>query len=107
MRLSVHRAKLRFVSFQTLIDARSGGRPPPASRPAGEETARAAERYTGAVEPIDAVAGHIAGAVNHPFTQNLGPGGRFLPASELRRRPPATIERVDFRSKSTRGTGCL
>ncbi|MGO9933967.1 MAG: sulfurtransferase [Steroidobacteraceae bacterium] len=48
--------------------------------------ARAAERYTGASEPIDAVAGHIAGAVNHPFTQNLGPDGRFLPAGELRQR---------------------
>jgi thiosulfate/3-mercaptopyruvate sulfurtransferase len=48
--------------------------------------ARAAERFAGDIEPIDAVAGHIAGAVNHPFTLNLGPEGRFLPASELRRR---------------------
>jgi thiosulfate/3-mercaptopyruvate sulfurtransferase len=48
--------------------------------------ARAAERYAGVIEPIDAVAGHIAGAVNHPFTSNLGPAGRFLPAAELRRR---------------------
>src|SRR5271163_295883 len=48
--------------------------------------ARAAERYAGIIEPIDAVAGHIAGAVNHPFTSNLGPEGRFLPAAELRRR---------------------
>jgi thiosulfate/3-mercaptopyruvate sulfurtransferase len=48
--------------------------------------ARAAERYAGDIEPIDAVAGHIDGAVNHPFTLNLGPEGRFLPASELRRR---------------------
>jgi thiosulfate/3-mercaptopyruvate sulfurtransferase len=46
--------------------------------------ARAAERFAGAVEPIDSVAGHIAGAVNHPFTQNLGPDGRFLPAEQLR-----------------------
>jgi thiosulfate/3-mercaptopyruvate sulfurtransferase len=48
--------------------------------------ARTAERYSGAIEPIDAVAGHIAGAVNHPFTQNLDADGRFLPAAELRRR---------------------
>lgn len=48
--------------------------------------ARAPERFSGAVEPIDAVAGHIAGAVNHPFTNNLAPDGRFLPARELRRR---------------------
>jgi thiosulfate/3-mercaptopyruvate sulfurtransferase len=48
--------------------------------------ARARERYLGSVEPIDSVAGHIAGAVNHPFSQNLDQNGRFLPASELRRR---------------------
>jgi thiosulfate/3-mercaptopyruvate sulfurtransferase len=48
--------------------------------------ARAPERFTGAVEPIDAVAGHIPGAVNHPFTANLAEDGRFLPASELQRR---------------------
>jgi thiosulfate/3-mercaptopyruvate sulfurtransferase len=47
--------------------------------------ARAAERFAGSVEPIDAVAGHIAGAVNHPFSANLAPDGRFLPASDLKR----------------------
>jgi thiosulfate/3-mercaptopyruvate sulfurtransferase len=48
--------------------------------------ARAPERYLGTVEPIDKVAGHIPGAVNHPFTANLDAGGRFLPPAELERR---------------------
>ena len=47
--------------------------------------ARAAERFAGSVEPIDAVAGHIAGAVNHPFSANLAPDGRFLAVPELKR----------------------
>lgn len=48
--------------------------------------ARAAERFAGTVEPIDAVAGHVPGAVNHPFSLNLSEDGRFLPAAELERR---------------------
>ncbi len=46
--------------------------------------ARAPERYRGETEPIDKVAGHIPGAVNAPFANNLDPGGRFKPAAELR-----------------------
>jgi thiosulfate/3-mercaptopyruvate sulfurtransferase len=48
--------------------------------------ARAPERYAGEVEPIDAVAGHIPGAVNHPFSDNLDADGHFLPAALLERR---------------------
>ncbi len=48
--------------------------------------ARAEERFAGEVEPIDPVAGHVPGAVNHPFTANLDALGRFLPAAELKRR---------------------
>jgi thiosulfate/3-mercaptopyruvate sulfurtransferase len=48
--------------------------------------ARAKERYAGDVEPLDSVAGHIPGAVNHPVAANLDADSRFLPAAELRRR---------------------
>jgi thiosulfate/3-mercaptopyruvate sulfurtransferase len=53
--------------------------------------ARAAERYAGSVEPIDSVAGHVAGAVNHPFAANLAPDGRFLPPEQLRQRWQAEL----------------
>ncbi len=46
---------------------------------------RSAERYRGDIEPIDAVAGHVPGAVNLPFTDNLR-DGRFRPVEELRAR---------------------
>jgi thiosulfate/3-mercaptopyruvate sulfurtransferase len=46
--------------------------------------ARAANRYAGTVEPVDARAGHIPGAINLPYTGNLDPvSGRFLDAAAL------------------------
>jgi thiosulfate/3-mercaptopyruvate sulfurtransferase len=36
------------------------------------------------VEPLDPIAGHIPGALNRPFSDNLGPDGGFKPAAQLR-----------------------
>jgi thiosulfate/3-mercaptopyruvate sulfurtransferase len=52
--------------------------------------ARSADRFAGQNETIDAVAGHVPGAVNHPFASNLDAQGRFLPREELRRHWRAT-----------------
>ncbi len=46
--------------------------------------ARAGERFRGEVEPIDKTAGHIPGASNRFFKDNLGADGRFKPADQLR-----------------------
>ena len=46
--------------------------------------ARATPRFKGEVEPLDPVAGHIPGALNRPFAQNLGADGKFKSAEQLR-----------------------
>jgi len=43
-------------------------------------------RYAGEVEPIDSVAGHVPGAVNLPFADNLDSDGRFELPENLRAR---------------------
>lgn len=46
--------------------------------------ARAGERFRGEVEPLDKAAGHIPGATNRFFKDNLGADGRFKAAAQLR-----------------------
>lgn len=42
------------------------------------------DRYDGKVEPIDTIAGHIPGAINVPFTENLDEHGLFLNPNEIK-----------------------
>lgn len=46
--------------------------------------ARGPDRFRGENETIDRVGGHIPGAVNRFFKDNLLPDGRFKPAAQLR-----------------------
>jgi thiosulfate/3-mercaptopyruvate sulfurtransferase len=48
--------------------------------------ARAQARYRGDTEPVDAVAGHIPGALSAPTTENVTADGFFRPAAELQAR---------------------
>ena len=45
---------------------------------------RSRPRYRGETEPIDPVAGHIPGALNLPFAENLDASGRFKDPEALR-----------------------
>jgi len=44
---------------------------------------RTAERFRGDIEPLDRVAGHVPGAINHPLAMNLQADGRFRSANQL------------------------
>ncbi|MDO4794789.1 MAG: sulfurtransferase [Brachymonas sp.] len=53
--------------------------------------ARGAARYHGKCEPLDPIAGHIPGAINRPFSDNLQADGHFKPAAVLRQELAALL----------------
>lgn len=60
--------------------------------------ARAADRYRGEVELLDARPGHIPGALNFPFAQTIDPAtGRFLPSDQLK----AVLEKMGAKEAET------
>lgn len=54
--------------------------------------ARAPDRFRGDAEPMDPVAGHIPGALNRPFQENLAADGRFKEPGVLRAEFEALME---------------
>jgi thiosulfate/3-mercaptopyruvate sulfurtransferase len=53
---------------------------------------RDAYRYRGESEPIDLVAGHIPGAINIPFSENLDENGSFLSPEVLKEKYKRLLE---------------
>ncbi|GAB0154902.1 sulfurtransferase [Chryseobacterium sp. Alg-005] len=53
---------------------------------------RDAYRYKGESEPIDLVAGHIPGAINIPFSENLDENGNFLSPEILKEKYQKLLE---------------
>lgn len=54
--------------------------------------ARAPARFRGEVEPTDAIAGHIPGATNAPFADNLTAERHVRPTAELREHYAAVLD---------------
>lgn len=63
---------------------------------------RAPERYRGEVEPVDAVAGRVPGAINLPTNGNVGADGKFLDIETLRTR----FESLEIAPGAQVGTYC-
>ena len=54
--------------------------------------ARPDRRFSGEFEPLDPVAGHVPGAVNRPFEDNLDLDGTFQPPEALREEYQALLK---------------
>lgn len=73
---------LRPERLVTAYDAESAGADPAIAL----IDARTEPRYRGDAEPIDPVAGHVPGAVNAPWPDNVDADGRMLTPPQLRAR---------------------
>jgi thiosulfate/3-mercaptopyruvate sulfurtransferase len=90
---------LRRPTLASVVSSEAIASSSPDRNPLTLVDARARARYLGEVEPLDPVAGHIPGALNRPFQQNLAPDGTFKTAEVLRQeflelldgRDPATV----------------
>lgn len=56
---------------------------------------RDVERYNGETEPIDLIAGHIPGAMNVPFTENLNENGLFLSPNLLKEKYEKVFRNIE------------
>jgi thiosulfate/3-mercaptopyruvate sulfurtransferase len=55
---------------------------------------RDANRFAGLTEPIDLIAGHIPGATNIPYTENLEADGTFLKPEVLKEKYAKVLENI-------------
>ena len=69
-------AGLIISTDELLASLKAGGGPPIVD-------ARASLRYAGSSEALDPVAGHIPGAVNHPFSESVAADGTWKSRDEL------------------------
>ncbi len=82
-------ATMPLVDAAALLESITASASPAATTPKSGAAlqvldARAPERFCGATEPLDPVAGHIPGASNRFFKLNLQADGRFKAAAQLR-----------------------
>lgn len=82
-------------SLRSLVSANEVAQRLQAASPPTIVDARAPARYRGEVEPLDPVAGHIPGALNRPFTDNIALDGRFKPKELLRAEFDALLQGHD------------
>jgi thiosulfate/3-mercaptopyruvate sulfurtransferase len=57
--------------------------------------ARAFDRFQGVEEPIDAVAGHVPGAVNLPFTESVSDNDCFKSSAALKERFKVALDGIE------------